>query len=551
MDINKINAENYKCFNKIEILNLRPINIIIGKNNIGKSSILDIIEMIYGTKTIDNNTKIYLTKVMDESLIRQVFRSDTSGGEISGNHFVFGKKYIGAPITFSRKNKDINDIPDDFKKYNNDLPPEQIRHWTDCAKQMKIDKKIPKRILAERNIFPEDNNSSMDVDSNGNGITRIITNYLNRTEYDENLVRRKLLTKLNQIMGEDAQFTEIVTQQIETPSGTRWEIFLREEGKGRVALSDSGSGLKTILMVLVFTILVPNVEKKKIENYIFLFEELENNLHPSLQRRLLAYLEELVKEKAIFFLTTHSNVTLDSYQNSDFINILHVQKNNDEVIVNNITKKIQKNSILNDLGVKASDLLQANGIIWVEGPSDRVYIKKWLEWFANDRLREGKDYQFVFYGGRLLSNLTLKDETELINLLNVNRNAVIVLDSDKTNRNKPLNKTKKRILEEASKNFILTWVTKGREIENYIPAKVLKKYYNKEKSRALFEQFQNIEEFIEKLKKGEGKNFLKNKTEFAKKILEISQPEDFNDIYDLKKKISQLETEILSWNYYK
>lgn len=551
MDINKISVENYKCFNKIDILNLKPINIIIGKNNIGKSSILDIIEMIYGAKNIDNNTKIYLTKMMDESLIHKVFRSDTSGGEISGNHFVFGKKYIGAPITFSRKNKDNNDIPDDFKKYNNDLPPEQIKLWTDCAKQMKINKKIPKRILAERNIFPEDNNNSMDVDSNGNGITRIIINYLNRTQYDENLVRIKLLTKLNQIMGEDAQFTEIVTQQIETSSGTKWEIFLREEGKGRIALSDSGSGLKTILMVLAFTILVPDVEKKKFEDYIFLFEELENNLHPSLQRRLLAYLEELVKENAIFFLTTHSNVTLDSYQNSDFINILHVQKNNDEVIVNNITKKIQKNSILNDLGVKASDLLQANGIIWVEGPSDRVYIKKWLEWFSNNRLREGKDYQFVFYGGRLLSNLTLEDEKELINLLNVNRNAIIILDSDKTNRNKTLNKTKTRILEEASKNFILTWVTKGREIENYIPEKVLKKYYNKEKSRALFEQFQNIEEFIEKLKKGEGKNFLKNKTEFAKKILEISQPEDFNDIYDLKKKISQLETEILSWNYYK
>ena len=512
MDINKISVENYKCFNKIDILNLKPINIIIGKNNIGKSSILDIIEMIYGAKNIDNNTKIYLTKMMDESLIHKVFRSDTSGGEISGNHFVFGKKYIGAPITFSRKNKDNNDIPDDFKKYNNDLPPEQIKLWTDCAKQMKINKKIPKRILAERNIFPEDNNNSMDVDSNGNGITRIIINYLNRTQYDENLVRIKLLTKLNQIMGEDAQFTEIVTQQIETSSGTKWEIFLREEGKGRIALSDSGSGLKTILMVLAFTILVPDVEKKKFEDYIFLFEELENNLHPSLQRRLLAYLEELVKENAIFFLTTHSNVTLDSYQNSDFINILHVQKNNDEVIVNNITKKIQKNSILNDLGVKASDLLQANGIIWVEGPSDRVYIKKWLEWFSNNRLREGKDYQFVFYGGRLLSNLTLEDEKELINLLNVNRNAIIILDSDKTNRNKTLNKTKTRILEEASKNFILTWVTKGREIENYIPEKVLKKYYNKEKSRALFEQFQNIEEFIEKLKKGEGKNFLKNKT---------------------------------------
>lgn len=143
-------------------------------------------------------------------------------------------------------------------------------------------------------------------------------------------------------MGEDAQFTEIVTQQIETSSGTKWEIFLREEGKGRIALSDSGSGLKTILLVLVFTILVPDVEKKKIDDYIFLFEELENNLHSFLQRRLLAYLEELANENALFFLTTHSNVTLDSYQNNDFINIFHVQKD-DDVEVNNITITIYQN----------------------------------------------------------------------------------------------------------------------------------------------------------------------------------------------------------------
>ena len=36
-----------------------------------------------------------------------------------------------------------------------------------------------KRILAERNIFPEDNVDNMNVDSNGNGITKVITNYIN------------------------------------------------------------------------------------------------------------------------------------------------------------------------------------------------------------------------------------------------------------------------------------------------------------------------------------------------------------------------------------
>ena len=55
-------------------------------------------------------------------------------------------------------------------------------------------------------------------------------------------------------------------------------------------------------MVLVYTILIPSVEGKNISNYIFLFEELENNLHPSLQRRLLKYLEELTNDGAILLL---------------------------------------------------------------------------------------------------------------------------------------------------------------------------------------------------------------------------------------------------------
>ncbi len=37
---------------------------------------------------------------------------------------------------------------------------------------------------------------------------------------------------------------------------------------------------------------------------------------------------------------------------------------------------LDKNSILSDIGFKASDILQANGVIWVEGPSDRIYINR-------------------------------------------------------------------------------------------------------------------------------------------------------------------------------
>lgn len=548
MDIEKIQVIDYKCFQNVELGCLKPINIIIGKNNIGKSSILDILEMIYGSKTIGTKERIFLTKIISDDLVKSVFDPSIYNGSINGNHYEYGKQFIGKTITFQKLNKK-NQVVSDFELYNKELPIEHISKWSTISEKVKIEPKITKRILAERNIFPESNDNIMEVDSNGNGVTRIITNFLNRNQYDESLVRDKLLSKLNDIMGEDITFTEIITQQIDTESSTKWEIFLREEGKGRIALSNSGSGLKTILMALVYTILIPSVEGKNISNYIFLFEELENNLHPSLQRRLLKYLEELTNDGAIFFLTTHSNVTLDAYQNSDLINIFHLQKDNNEVIIHNITNKIQKNSILNDLGVKASDLLQSNGIIWVEGPSDRIYINKWLEMISLGELREGKDYQCVFYGGRLLSHLSLKEEEELINLMNVNRHAIIILDSDKKNINSSLNKTKKRLLYEAKKNGILIWVTKGREIENYIPEKLLKKYYGREKCRAKFGRFQNIEEFIDKLKNGEGNKFLRDKTEFARNILNESNWEDFKDVYDLGKTVEKVENEILSWNY--
>ena len=85
-----------------------------------------------------------------------------------------------------------------------------------------------------------------------------------------------------------------------------------------------------------------------------------------------------------------------------------------------------------DLGYRASDLLQANCIIWVEGPSDRIYLKYWLKAYDPD-LVEGVHYTIMFYGGRLLRHLSADDEEidEFINLRRINQNLVIIIDSDR------------------------------------------------------------------------------------------------------------------------
>lgn len=50
------------------------------------------------------------------------------------------------------------------------------------------------------------------------------------------------------------------------------------------------------------------------------------------------------------------------------------------------------------------------------------------------------NYQCVFYGGRLLSNTTFEEDNidNLINLMNVNKNSIILIDSDKTYQAKPI-----------------------------------------------------------------------------------------------------------------
>lgn len=561
LDLNKIIFEKYKCFkNETMIENIKPINIVIGKNNIGKSSLLDIIEIINNPILFWNNrnTKIYIEKNLNDSDIQREFGKTTYGGNIPTRyHYDFGKNYIEENFRFELYPKNYSSSITLATKAVSNISEINVRfeeryksYWDDLATKIGYNNKVTKRIYAERNINPEKETSSMEVSGYGYGITSVINNYLNKARYNENKIRKELLEKLNEIMGMDAHFTEITTQQIEYgKDDIRWEIFLREESKGRIALSKSGSGLKTILMVLVYTILIPDIEQKDLSEYIFLFEELENNLHPSLERRLLKYIEEVSKKEATIFLTTHSNTVLDSFQNNDNIQMYHVKKETDSIQVITLDNILGKKGCLDDLGIKASDILQSNGIIWVEGPSDRIYINKWIELWSDEEYKEGMNYQCVFYGGRLLSNTTFDEEniTNLINLMNVNKNSIILIDSDKTSKSKPINTTKKRIQEEFEKNGQLCWITKGKEIENYVPKQIISSFYSNTVDEE-FEQYDTIDKFLNKYTDDEGEKFKKSKIKYAQEYIEKMTMENMLNSFDIDDKMKKVIKEIEKWN---
>jgi hypothetical protein len=225
---------------------------------------------------------------------------------------------------------------------------------------------------------------------------------------------------------------------------------------GRILPLDSlGTGIHQVIMLAAFCTVY--------DQRIICLEEPELHLHPLLQRRLFEFLDQNTENQ--YFVATHSAAFIDMPKAS----IFRVWQDAGATRIRRAVSKQQRFEICSDLGHRASDLLQSNAIVWVEGPSDRIYLNHWINAVAPD-LEEGLHYSIMFYGGRLLSHLSANDEEidEFISLRRLNRNLAIVIDSDKKSAQSHINETKRRVALELGEGGF-AWITKGREIENYVP----------------------------------------------------------------------------------
>lgn len=283
------------------------------------------------------------------------------------------------------------------------------------------------------------------------------------------------------MFGSDGHFTEIQARQHDSPGAADplWEIYLGQKYKGLVPLSSSGSGLKTVILVLLHLLVMPDSDGKSAGQSIYAFEELENNLHPALLRRLLAYIERFaIENEANVFLTTHSNVALDIFGASESAQIVHVTHNGETARTSTVRAHFDRLGVISELGARPADLLQANGIIWVEGPSDAIYLNRWIELMSDGRFREGRNYVCAFYGGSLLARTQFVGpedaEDELVNLLQVNPNVIVICDGDRTSQSSKLKPRVERISTELkSVPGAALWVTQPKEIEGYLSGNLL------------------------------------------------------------------------------
>ncbi|MDM5226074.1 ATP-binding protein [Cytobacillus sp. NJ13] len=239
-------------------------------------------------------------------------------------------------------------------------------------------------------------------------------------------------------------------QQVTLVPSIKSDVLFVKIGQEREQpIYNLGDGIQSII-ILTFPLF-----KYKSEKLLLFIEEPELYLHPGLQRKLLETMMSESENQFQYFITTHSNHFLDLTLDIDMISIYSFNKEFDELehkekdakfTVENVSN--EDTNVLEMLGVRNSSVFLSNCTIWVEGITDRYYLRHYLKIYINSLnenldLKEDYHYSFVEYSGNNITHWSFLDddtttgEETAFNSMNVERlcsRLLLITDRDSENK---------------------------------------------------------------------------------------------------------------------
>lgn len=435
--IHHLKVASHKGIKSLNLYDLGKINIICGKNNSGKSSILESIALTINPGAKISNTEfhetwaknhqnqggVYLTRV--SSHLKNFFQTKFQDTEI----ILFkdeGTKFCDELTNIL--NNDYQVI--NYSRIQRNELSNVLNHFFTDVKSLSILLIPAKRIL--ENETPISLNQTIGAD--GSGILNQLFFLKNQDLASEDFI---LYTKIHQT------FRTITGFDFNIVPNQNNKILLKFKIHNEWLIADQcGLGLRELLSMITQI----SISKKE----IILLEEPENHLHADFQKKFISFLKE--QEDKQFIISTHSNVFIDH----SFIDKIYYCWFDEEV---KISDKTTASKIIDSLGYSIAENLAADAIILTEGPTDIPILKRILT--LNDTLTT---YNVKFWplGGDIMG------ESDLSIFKGLNK-VFAIIDSDPGS-----SKIRNKFQKNCKDLDIPCYKLDRYSIENYIPLNIIK-----------------------------------------------------------------------------
>jgi energy-coupling factor transporter ATP-binding protein EcfA2 len=440
-----------KGFEGGTLTGLGKINVLCGKNNSGKTTILEAISGAnkeLGRSPSSDEVIQFCRSIVPQGFLRaefsqfdqliseltpkiaDVFRSQ--GVWFEAEHARFVSAVIDKCANYPLSGYPIN---------NTDVLLNQFRSLFSHSEPIIL-------IPPKRSLDLKCNITAPNVKAHGEGIVNQLFYLKNRPRGSEEHDLYNRIEQAFRRISSDFSFDIAMTE-----GGPLALSFANPSREWRPA-PDCGLGLQDLLVVVFFS-LSPQFST-------ILIEEPESHLHPEIQKKLLYFLKEADKQ---FFLTTHSNVFLDS----SLVDKVFFTSFRESIELNDATAR---SKILSDIGYSVTDNLVSDLVILVEGPSDRPVYEEFLTKMG---LRENYDVKIWALGGDIMDQLDLTVFAQ-------NYQIVAVVDRDPQS-----DSVRRRFEKNCEANRITVHRLDRYSIENYFPVHALRSVFGSQISSSFTE----------------------------------------------------------------
>lgn len=449
--LTKIFLKNFRGYQERTEIVFDKFNVIVGKNDAGKSSILKALEYFWGKgkpekkdcnnasqenffeielifngfenlpTVIDDSNEIFLKDdflLQEDDSLHIVARYDFSSSRTKTEYFLkcfYPKSLDESLIELSVPELRKKIKSDRIEPSGNQTKSHDLRKSFYFNVDEKEEKQIPftskfeklKESLPMFFYFPCDRENSQ----NDEEITQAAKNVIERIKaekkekFDElKKLSDELASEMSALGNEVIKtlrenFAEYEDEKLEMNFKADFQksFIQKEVTSSEVDFAQRGSGFRRMLLFSFFL----NESKRENSNNkqaIYAFEEPEISQHPNNQKLLVEMMKNLAKESGQVVITTHSPgiVKMTNVEESSFV---VVEKNDKKQTVLNLEKNQAVQKVAELLGIIDFDISDLTGkkiILCVEGKDDVLVIKRITKLFE----KNSEDWAIIPVGGK-------------------------------------------------------------------------------------------------------------------------------------------------------